>query len=300
MSAEGFEEFVAIVDHGTVTAAAASMGLPRPTLSRRLARLEERLAVKLLHRTTRRIAITEQGQALYAKARRVVEAAREAEAHVRRLDGVPRGLLRVSVPSGMPEALLGRWIIKFLAAYPEVRLEVVSTAAHLDLVGQGIDVALRAGPIEDPSLIARTLARDLRIGVASPDYLARRGTPSVPEDLERHNCLLGYRAGTVPERRWPLLDGGWIPVSGSLATNEMMLRLQGALQGLGIAVVVDRLALQHIADGELEVVLPDSLGRRERLSLVYAGREFLDPKIKAWVEFLSAEIHEVRSKWSPG
>ena len=142
-NAEGFEEFVAIIDCGSVTGAAEGLGLPRPTLSRRLARLEERLGVRLIHRTTRRMTMTPQGELLYAKARRVVQAAREAEAEVRRLDGVPRGLLRVSVPTGMPAMLFGEWVGEFLQRYPEVELEMVASSAHVDLAAEGFDLALR-------------------------------------------------------------------------------------------------------------------------------------------------------------
>ncbi len=292
-AADGFEEFVAIVDGGSVTAAADALGLPRPTLSRRLARLEERLGTRLLHRTTRRMTMTPHGEVLYAKARRVVYSAREAEAAVRRLDGVPRGLLRVSTPTAMPSTFAG-WIVDFLGVHPEVSIELLSSSLHVDLVAEGFDVALRAGEVEDPSLVVRTLGRDARVAVASPKYLAEHGVPTQPEDLDEHNCIVGYKAGTVPELRWPLHDGRWVPVSGSFIANEMGLRLDAAKRDLGIALVIERAATTPLASGELVVVLPEVLGRRERLSLVYPERTFMEPKVRAFVDFLAARIEEAR------
>ena len=294
-TAEGFEEFVTIVESGSVTAASAALGMPRPTLSRRLARLEERLGVRLLRRSTRRLTLTEHGEALYARARRVVAAAREAEAEVRRLDGVPRGLLRVSVPTEMPQGLLSQWLIDFLDACPEVHLEVIATAEHADLVASGIDVALWAG-VDDPSVIVRTLANDPWVAVASPRYLAARGTPDSPAALAGHNCIVGFGPQGTPESRWPLRDGGWVPVSGTLAVNQMGVRIQAARRHLGITLATDRVVAGELQRGELAVVLPGVLGRRERLGLVYAEREHLDPKVRAFVDFIAERIAEVRAR----
>jgi DNA-binding transcriptional LysR family regulator len=295
-AAESFEEFVAIVDGGSMTAAADMLGLPRPTLSRRLARLEERLGVRLLHRTTRRMKMTQHGELLYPKAQRVVQAAREAEAAVRRLDGVPRGLLRVSTPAALPYAVFARWLGDFLRAYPEVRLEVVATSVHVDLVAEGFDLAMRAGPIEDASLIARTLTTNTTVAVASPQYLAQHGMPESAADLARHNCIVGYRAGSIPELGWPCHDGGSVAVSGTLMTNEMELRLHAAKQHLGIALVIDNIAAGDLARGELVAVLPTVVGRRDPVSLVYPDRTFLDPKVRAFVDFIAARLEEAQAQ----
>ncbi len=120
------------------------------------------------------------------------------------------------------------------------------------------------------------------------------GTPDHPGDLAEHNCLVGYDAGRAPERRWPLRDGGWVPVSGTLATNRMMLRLEAAVRHVGIALVVDRIAAAHLASGELVTVLPEVLGRHERLCLVYPDRTFLDPKVRAFVDFIASRIAALR------
>lgn len=284
---EGFEEFVAIVEAGSLTAAAGQLGLPRPTLSRRLARLEEELGVRLLHRSARRLVLTDPGQALYGRARPLVVAAREAEQAVRRLDGVPRGLLRVSLPMGLPNVAAG-WFCDFLERYPEVRLETVSTAEHVDLVEEGFDAALRAGPIEETSLVARTLTVSPLVAVASPAYLAARGMPASVEDLTDHDCLVGFRSGRAPDPSWPLRDGGAIDVSGTWASNDMSVRFEAARRGRGIALVAERLAAPSLAAAELVHVLPGVVGRDERISVVYPDRRFLNPKVRAFVDLLVA------------
>lgn len=290
MLAAGFEEFVAIVDHGSVTGAAETLGLPRPTVSKRLARLEARLGVRLLHRTTRRMKLTEQGELLYEKARRVVHAVRVAEAAVQRVDDVPRGLLRVLVPPRVPEPIFTLWLAEFLEAYPEVSLDVVGTEEHVDLVAEGFDVALRYGAIEDTSLVSRTLAVNSEIAVASPHYLASRGTPTTAADLADHDCIVGYGGSNVPNARWPLVDGGSTTVSGRLTTSLPGLGLEAARRGLGIAVVIQRTAQDLLDGGELVWVLPETIGRRDRARLVYVDREFLDPKIRAFIDFIVSRL----------
>jgi len=290
MIAAGFEEFVATVDEGSLTRAAEALGVPRPTVSKRLARLEERLGVRLLHRTTRRMKLTEHGELLYERARRVVQAAREAEAAVQRLDGTPRGLLRVLVPTRIPEDVFVGWLAEFMEAHPEVDLDVVATEQHVDLVAEGFDVAMRYGPIEDTSLVSRTLVVNAQIAVASPRYLAEHGTPETPADLAEHNCLVGYGGGRSPERSWPLLAGGTTPVGGRLTSNHLGLHLESARRHLGIALVVDR-SIAHLLDrGELVQVLPDVVGRTDRARLVYPDRAFIEPKVRAFIDFVVTRV----------
>ena len=290
MVAGGFEEFVSVVDHGSVTRAATALGLPRPTVSKRLARLEERLGVRLLHRTTRRLKLTRPGELLYEKARRVVHEARAAEAAVQRLDDVPRGLLRVLIPPRVPEPIFTQWLAEFLQSHPEVSLDVVGTDAHVDLIAEGFDVALRNGEIQDTSLVSRTLVVSSEIAVASPAYLEERGTPGSLEDLIDHECIIGYGVDNVPNPRWPLLDGGTANVTGKLMTNHPGLRMHAARQGLGIAIVVDRMAAEYLETGELVRVLPELVGRRDDARLVYPDRELLDPKVRAFIDFIVARV----------
>lgn len=286
----GFEEFVAIVEGGSVTAAAEALGLPRPTVSRRLARLEERLGVRLLHRTTRRLKTTAEGRLLYARARRVVDAAHEAEAAVRRLDGTPRGLLRVSVPTSLPRETMGVWVAEYLAEYPEVELEFVASLDFVDLVADGFDIALRRGVRADDTLIQRVLRVDASIAIASPDYLERRGVPTDVEALAEHECILGHRTTGTEDDDWPLSSGGRVRVSGRFRSNQAELRLGAARAGLGIAVTSALIVREELEAGHLVHVLPDLVGTQERVSLVYVDREFVDPKVRSFVDFLSGRV----------
>ena len=290
MSADGFEEFVTIVDAGSLTRAARELRLPRPTVSKRLARLEERLGVRLLHRTTRRLNLTRQGTVLYPKAKRIVQATREAEAAVRRLDDVPRGLLRVSIPTAVPQAVFARWLVDFLTDSPQVSLEVVGSDGHVDLVAEGFDLAMRRGDIEDRSLVTTTLVTNTMMAVASPAYLEAHGAPASVDALGQHNCIIGYTARGTPDLRWPLHDGGWVEVAGNLATNQMGLRLEAARHQLGIALVIDRVAAEHLASGDLVAVLPGVVGCSDRVRLVYPEREFLDPKVRAFADLLKSRV----------
>jgi len=285
-----------VVDTGSLTQAASLLDVPRPTVSKRLARLEERLGVRLLHRTTRRLTLTEQGKVLYPKARQVVQAAQEAVTAVARLDGVPRGLLRVLVPAGIPEAVFSGWMVGFLDAHPEVQLDVVATEEHVDLVAEGFDVAMRYGQMQDTSLVAKTLAMNADIAVASPHYLAKHGTPKTADDLVEHECIVGYRGRNAPHPHWPLLDGGSVRVGGRFASNHVMLGLHAALRHQGIALVVNASAAAFIAKGELVQVLPDVIGRPDRVALVYPDREFLDPKVRAFVDFLVSQLQQRRAE----
>ncbi|MCO4772218.1 MAG: LysR family transcriptional regulator [Deltaproteobacteria bacterium] len=300
MLAAGFEEFVSIVDSGSVTGAAEALGVPRPTVSKRLARLEERLGVRLLHRTTRRMKLTEHGELLYERARRVVHAAREAESAVQRIDNVPRGLLRVQIPPRVPAGTFTQWLAEFLEEYPEVSLDVVGTDVHVDLVAEGFDVALRYGQIKDTSLVSRTLVVNSQIAVASKEYLDTHGTPETAADLADHNCIIGYTGSNIPNPRWPLLAGGWCHVGGKLMTNHGGLRLEAAKRHLGIAMVVDRNAQALVATGELLHVLPGILGREDRARLVYPDRGFLDPKVRAFIDFIVARLTARRAGGAQG
>lgn len=294
--AEGFEEFVTVVEEGSITAAAVRLGLPRPTLSRRLARLEDRLEVRLLHRTTRRMSLTRHGEELYAAARRVVDASHAAEAAVRRLDGTPRGLLRVALPADMPHAFLARWLGEFLTAWPEVEIEVVGITAHPDLVADGLDVAMLTGPLADPSLVIRTVARGRLMAVASPRYVAAHGLPASPAELVEHDCIRGQDERGVVERTWPLLDGGTVPVRGKLRTGQNSLRYHAALQGHGIALVMAWMARTALDAGELVAVLPETVGRTERVCLAYPDRTHLEPKVRVFVDFFADRVQTARAE----
>ncbi|MCO4760325.1 MAG: LysR family transcriptional regulator [Myxococcales bacterium] len=286
---EGLVEFVAIVEAGSLTGAADALGLPRPTLSRRLSRLEERMAVRLFHRTTRKLTPTPGGTELYRRARPIVDATREAWDAVRRMDDVPRGLLRISGPPGGGGAMMGDLITRYLAENPEVQVALETSARHVDLAAEGFDVAIRAGIVRDESLIGRHLWQSRLMAVASPAYLKVNGRPTTPADLAGHNCVVSYEMGKRPGRSWPLLDGGSVEIDGRIATNDMGLSMHAALSHQAIAMVPEAFAGELITRGKIERVLPDQVGALSPITIVYPEREFLLPKVRAFVD-LAVEI----------
>lgn len=280
LNSDRMREFLAVVREESISGAARALNLPRATLSRRISALEADLGVRLIHRRTNRLTLTEAGEELRLRAQRIVEDVSEAWNAVRRLDGTPRGLLRVSVTG----PYFARLFTDFLCDFPEVRLEVQSTTQHVDLLSEGVDVAIRIGPVKDQNLIARRLHTDRLVAVASPTYLKWRGTPNTPEDLANHNCIVGFAGEWTPSKAWPLLDGGTVPVSGRLSANEIELAMKAVFEGIGIALLPSAVAADHLRGGQLVPVLTDTVGAEMPISLVYADREFIDPKVRIFVD----------------
>jgi DNA-binding transcriptional LysR family regulator len=279
--------FARTVEARSISRAARVLGVPRPTVSRRLARLEEKLGVRLLRRTTRAMAITHAGEALYAQARVVLAAVRDAEASVRRSDDAVRGLLRVSTPP-MPGPSLGALVATFLARHPEVRVELDTSTRHVDLVAGGCDVAIRASSEIAPGLIGRTLMRSRMIAVASPSYLARMGAPKRAADLARHACLVGFARGEHPITHWPLLRGGKVRVEARLTTNDVAVQKAAAVAGHGIALLTVPMVYDELVSGALRPVLDARVGAEVRIAVVYAEREFVAPAVRAFVDAVVA------------
>ncbi len=275
--------FARTVEARSISRAARELGVPRPTVGRRLARLEQKLGVRLLRRTTRTMTLTDAGEALYVRARVVLAAVRDAEASVRRSDDAVRGLLRVSAPP-MVSAGFGAMIGAFMARYPEVRLEVDCTSRYVDLVAGGYDVAIRASPELAPGLVARTLVRTRVVAVASPAYLAARGSPKRVTDLAKHACLAGFARGEHPVTHWPLARGGRVRIEAALASNELTVLRAAALAHRGIALLPVNLVCDDVAAGALAPVLAERLGAEVRVSAVYADREFVPPAVRAFID----------------
>ncbi len=275
--------FVQVVDGGSVSAAARELGLPRATVSRRLARLEERLGVRLVHRTTRRMHLTESGEEYYRHARGILQAVDAASASVQRADDVPRGLLRVSVPPADSPELRGV-LLAFVERYPEVELEVIASTRMEDLRARNIDVAWRAARNLDPGLIARQLSTNNIVGVASAAYASAHGLPEAPSELSSHTCLLGFERGERPATHWPLRDGSRVRVRGRLVSNNLRLLLDATLRGLGIALLPEPFVAEPLEAGRLVAVLPEQLGATSKLALVYPDRRLLKPAVRAFVD----------------
>jgi DNA-binding transcriptional LysR family regulator len=283
--------FSKAVDAKSLSRAAAELGVPRATLSRRLARLEERLGTRLLRRTTRSLLLTDSGEALYRHARIVLDALAHAEASVRQTDQAVRGDLRVSVPPFNIESFYGM-LCAFAERYPEVRLQVHASTRLVDLQRDGYDVAIRASSQIEPGLIARTLVRDPLLAVASPAYIAQHGSPRTRRDLRAHRCLMGFARGEVPQSQWPAPGGGQVHVEGALFSNDVLLLCAAAVRGLGIAFLPLLIAHPHLENGALVPVLRGAVSAESRIAVVYLEREFVPPAVRAFVDAVV--------EWAPG
>lgn len=286
-SVDRMREFSEVARVGSISEAARVLGLPRATLSRRMAALEAELGVRLILRRTTRLALTHAGEELQRRATRIVADADEAWRAVRRMDDTPRGLLRVSVTG--PYFL--RLFIDYLCDFPEVRIEVQSTPRHVDLLAEGVDVAMRIGPVKDQDLIARRLHTDRLIVVASPEYLETVGTPKSAKDLSRRNCIVGVFGDWTPNTKWPLWSGGEVTVGGRLSANDIALVREAALEGLGFALIASAVVADDVQAGRLIPVLVNEVGAELPVSLVYADREYVDPKVREFVD-RAAEVIE--------
>lgn len=259
------------------------MGLPRATLSRHLAALEEELGVTLLHRETRRLALTRAGEELYRRALKIVSDAEELEVAVRELDGVPRGTLRVSMPPSIGSGT-AQLIESYLAKHPDVSVDIVATNRHVDLVGEGIDVALRGGVVRDPSLMSRKLLPSRALLVAAPELLERVGGVASLDEMDRLPCVLLYQAGWKPVDEYPLLDGGTVKVNGRIRANDIELVRHLVLDGVTASLLPDSFVDVEIEEGRLEVVLPHVVGSVGALTVVWPQQDHLDPKVRAFID----------------
>ncbi len=284
--------FVAIVDAGSVSGAARRLGQPRATLSRKRASLEDHLGVRLLQRSSRRMVLTRAGEELYRRATQIVEATRDAEDAIRRVDDVPRGLLRIAAMPASGPGLLGDLIAEFLERYPEVRVELLAETRVVDLVAEGFDIAVRGGTSSQGTLISRTLMHADGIVVASPAYLERRGTPKPVAELADHDCLL-YLDANRGRHEWPLRAGGTVSVRSTHATNDPWVLLQLAIRGLGLTILPVQVIAEAVQDGRLVPVLLHEVGIRSTLSLVFAERRLLEPKVRAFIDHATAFAKQV-------
>lgn len=279
--------FVRVVEARSFSRAAAELAIPRATLGRRLARLEGRLHTRLLRRTTRSLSLTDAGQTFYRQAKLVLEAVGRAEASVKHEDDVMRGELRVSI-APMPseqDLTFSKLVTSFAKEHPEVRLQVDVSTRLVDLLREGYDVALRATGEIAPGLVARQISRHRVIAVASPEYLAVRGTPRTAKDLRAHRCLTGFARGELPMSSWPV-RGGTMHVESAFASNELRMLRDAALEGLGIALLPQLIVRDFVARGALVQVLEGVVETENRLAVVYAEREFMPPHVRLFVDAL--------------
>jgi DNA-binding transcriptional LysR family regulator len=286
--------FVQVVDAGSFTAAAARLGVAKSVVSRRISVLETRLEGSLFNRTTRRLSLTEVGQAYYDRTRRILDDVAEAEDAARSLQGELIGRLRLAAPMSFAHEHLSPAIAEFLVEHPQLEIELDLNDRHVDLVNEGFDLAVRIGVLQDSSLIARLLAPCHRIICGSPAYLATHGEPRSLQDLETlgHRCLV-YSNRPVAEQ-WRFRSGDtWrvVRLAGQrlISNNGQALR-DAAIAGLGLAVLPTFIASGPIVRGELKPVLGDHELSEPSIYAVWPPGRQLSAKARALVEALSSRF----------
>ena len=278
--------FTRVVEYHSFTQAAQSLGMQKSTVSRRIALLEERLGVRLLNRTTRKLRLTEVGQAYYERCRQIMLDFAEAEQAVMQLQQAPSGLLRITAPIEFGQLFLGRVLGEFMRQYPQISAEVELTSRDVDPLEEGVDIAIQVGQPRDSTLIARKLFESRRRLCASPAYLAQHGTPRTVQELAGHRAL---HLPVDSPRHWPLL-GENIACQRVLACNNITLAREAALAGAGIAALPVMISEAAVQDGELIELLPEARLPTGELYAVYPSRRFQAMKVKAFLDFLIASL----------
>lgn len=280
--------FVRTVETGGFTAAARDMGLTPSALSKLVGRLEDRLGVRLLTRSTRRQQMTAEGEAFYNRARPILAAIDEAEAEVAEAGRHPRGLLRLHCGSAFGMHQLTPAIPRFLEAYPDVELELTINDQLPGIASDHFDLIVRIGALDDSSLIARRICNVQRVICAAPAYLERYGTPQTPDDLQQHNCL--WITNLPALRRWPFdTDDGVrvVHISGNVVANNTETVLQLALAGVGITRLTDVVAGDALRRGDLVPILTDwHHVEPVPLHATYPSGRHVAPKVRAMIDFL--------------
>lgn len=280
--------FVRVVDSKGFSAAAPGLGLSPSAVSKLVTRLEARLGVRLLQRTTRALSLTADGEAFYAAARRIVREIEALETEMTDRRGTPHGLLRVTTSLAFSTHQLAPMVGEFLERYPSIQLELMPTDRVVDMIDEGIDIAIRIGKLADSSFMARKIGDDVRLVCAAPSYLASRRAPQRPEDLARHNCIVSRDRPYL--NRWHFRIEGQvreIEVGGRLAVSEGEAQMRLALQGLGIVRLTRLTVAGAIKRGQLVSLLEDySAEEPVPIHAVYPHRKHLASKVVAFVDFI--------------
>jgi len=279
--------FTRVVQGGSFTAAASSLGMPKSTVSRKLSGLEERVGARLLQRTTRTSSLTDVGRVYYEHCVRIVAELEEAQMAVAQLQSTPRGALRITVP--LTFSLLGPLVAEFLKRYPDVHVELLCTDRAVDLVEERIDLALRAGPTPDSTLVARKLGVVRRCLLAAPSFISRIGTPKDPSELERHPCLAFAPEGNT----WTLRSGAKsmeVTVQPRLVANDFDMLHAITRAGFGVSLLPEFLCVEDLKTGRLRRVLPAWAAPEVPIFALYPSTRHLSPKVMALLELLRERL----------
>jgi len=290
---EAMSAFVAVVKAGSFSAAARDLGIPLATLSRRVADLEAELGARLLHRTTRKLSLTDQGQTYYVASARILEDVKDAAESVTSEYQAPKGHLTVTAPLGFGRLHLQPVALEFLGAYPEINLRLTLVDRVVNLIEEHVDAAVRIAELADSSLIARQLGHVRIVLCASPAYLARHGAPKHPRELENCDCIAWSALG--PLNAWWFREAGverTFPIRVRLSTTIAETALSAAEAGLGLVQVTSYQAEEGVREGRLVVLLSQFECASTPVSLVYATNRLLPLKLRVFIDYVVPRLEE--------
>jgi len=292
----GIRVFAQVVESGSFAKAAARLGLSTTATSRHVAELEAHLQTRLLNRTTRRVSLTESGQAFYERAVQILSDLEEAEQEAARAAVVPRGTIKLTTSVAFGVRHVAPAIAAFLAQHPGVKFDVSLSERIVDLVEEGFDLGIRIGATGTENIVARRLGETRLVPCASPDYLARRGAPRVPEDLEKHNCLT-YEYLT-PRNLWRFRDPTGreraVRVSGTLHANSGDFIAEAAARGAGVVLEPAFVVAADVRAGRLVPLLQEFEPAPVPVYAVYPSRKHLSAKVRLFVDFLARSSEGTR------
>ncbi len=292
------QTFCAVVDAGSFVSAADTLGMSKAAASRYVSELERRLGVRLLHRTTRRLSLTEDGERFYARSRELLAGLEEAEAELHSRSGAARGLLRVNAPVTFGIRHLAQLWGAFCELHPQVRLEVTLSDRSVDLVEEGFDMAIRIAALPSSTLVCRQLARTRIVLCASPRYLAAHGTPSAPAELARHAVIAYSYWSGGDEWQFEGPDGRVsVRTKPSMHTNSGDTCRAMALADQGVILQPGFLVADDLAAGTLVELMPAYRSVTLGIYALYPTRKFVPPKVRALVEFLAEHFARPRPGW---
>ncbi len=287
------EVFVAVADAGSFTKAGTRLRLSPPAVTRAISALESRLGTRVFNRTTRSLTITDVGRRFLENARQVLADLDNAEKEAVGEAAAPQGHLTVTASVTFGRLALTPIVCAFLGAYPRVSVSMLLLDRVANLVEEGIDAAVRIGPLPDSNLIAKRIGDVRRVLVASPDYIARRGAPATPSDLRRHSVIAF--TGLMPNREWRFLDGRSgknVSFASRLEINDAVAAISAAEMGDGIAIALSYMVAEKIREGRLTTVLDDVAPSPAPVHLVYPQNRLIAPKLRAFVDFAAPRLRE--------
>jgi len=293
---ENLRTFVRVVETGSLSAVAREMNASQSTVSRQITSLEEHFGVRLFHRTTRHLSLTDDGETLHEHATNVLGMVEGMETALGQDKSSPSGHVRVATPVSLGLILMER-VPELMVRYPALSVELVMDDNPGDMIEQRLDLAIRSGEVVNQSLIKRSLGTVVRVAVAAPAYLDRSGVPLQPGDLADHACIVHRVAQDDSEWRLIGEDGAVnVTVQGALSTNNHAAVRSAALGGLGIALLPEYQIVDDLRAGRLQLVLPDYTSEPLPAYLVYPSRRHLAPRTRVVIDFLIEQVQRLRSR----